>query len=61
MFDHSFNCPYCWEEVSILLEPAEELQDFTTDCEVCCRPISISLQFDGEEIYLFDVGRELDE
>jgi len=39
MFEHFFQCPYCWEEVSVLLDPSITHQTYIEDCEVCCRPI----------------------
>lgn len=51
--EHFFTCPYCWQEVSILLEPYAEEQQFTEDCEVCCRPIAFCVGYDGEALWLF--------
>lgn len=45
----SATCPYCWEQVEIGYDPAEQDHEFWEDCHVCCRPIlfSITLGFDG--------------
>ena len=40
MLEHFFQCPYCWEEVSMLLDPSQN-QTYIEDCEVCCNPIEI--------------------
>ena len=42
-------CPYCWEEITLLIDASIEMQDYVEDCEVCCRPIllSISVAPDG--------------
>ena len=48
MEEHFFQCPYCWEEISMLLEPSNTLQQYIEDCEVCCRPIQIGFIFDKE-------------
>jgi len=45
MYEHFFQCPYCWETISMLLEPLEEEQSYVEDCEVCCRPISVSFGY----------------
>jgi transcription elongation factor Elf1 len=39
--EHFFTCPYCWQEVSMILDPSVEEQSYIEDCEVCCRPIQI--------------------
>ena len=48
MEEHFFQCPYCWEEISMLLEPSNQEQQYVEDCEVCCRPIQIQYFFDEE-------------
>ena len=48
MEEHFFQCPYCWEEISMLLEPSSQEQQYIEDCEVCCRPIQIHCFFLGE-------------
>ncbi len=48
MKEHFFQCPYCWEQISMLLEPSLYPQHYIEDCEVCCRPIQISYYFEKE-------------
>tara|TARA_B100000768_G_scaffold42282_1_gene41159 strand:+ start:218 stop:397 length:180 start_codon:yes stop_codon:yes gene_type:complete len=48
MKEHFFQCPYCWEEISMLLEPSNQEQQYVEDCEVCCRPIQIQYFFEEE-------------
>jgi len=35
------SCPYCGEVISILIEQTDYHQQYTEDCQVCCRPIVI--------------------
>lgn len=37
-----FNCPYCGEEISMVLEELYGNQTYVEDCQVCCNPIQIS-------------------
>lgn len=46
MEEHFFQCPYCWEEVSMLLDPSVGSQTYIEDCEVCCNPKEITTVFD---------------
>jgi hypothetical protein len=46
MEEHFFQCPYCWEEISMLLEPSNQEQQYIEYCEVCCRPIQIQYSFE---------------
>lgn len=41
MHEHVFTCPYCWEQISMLLDLSVGEQTYIEDCEVCCRPIRI--------------------
>ncbi len=42
-------CPYCWEQIEVLVDCSVERQDYVEDCSVCCRPIVITAHtFDGE-------------
>lgn len=49
-----FQCPYCWEQISVLVDPSVPQQSYIEDCEVCCRPIQFDIQVDegGEDISL---------
>ena len=52
MDEHHFQCPYCWETISMLLDPSVS-QTYVEDCEVCCNPIEISVQFEGQQLMSF--------
>ena len=39
--EHFFACPYCWEEISMVLDTSVTSQTYVEDCEVCCNPIEI--------------------
>ncbi len=52
--DHAFSCPYCGVELSIRLDPSGGTQqNFIQDCEVCCRPIQLTVRFEGEDVSEF--------
>jgi hypothetical protein len=53
MFEHHFQCPYCWEEISMLLDPSVS-QTYVEDCEVCCNPIELTVVFEGEILMNFE-------
>lgn len=36
-------CPYCGESIEILVDCSVEEQEYTEDCQVCCRPIVLSV------------------
>ena len=53
MIEHFFQCPYCWESISMLLDTSVINQAYVEDCEVCCNPIQISYSSDGNDITSF--------
>ncbi|MDV7188295.1 CPXCG motif-containing cysteine-rich protein [Lutibacter sp. TH_r2] len=45
MDEYFFQCPYCWEEISMLFDSSVNSQTYIEDCEVCCNPIEIEVNF----------------
>ncbi len=56
MYEHYFQCPYCWEEISMLLDPSIKQQNYVEDCEICCNPIEVTLQFNNNILESFQVN-----
>lgn len=50
MLEYFFHCPYCWDEISILLDTSVKKQTYIEDCEVCCNPLEIRVQFENLEL-----------
>jgi len=40
------DCPYCGERFSTTADPSAGAQEYIEDCQVCCRPITLSLETD---------------
>lgn len=53
MYEHFFQCPYCWEEISMLLD-ASTSETYVEDCEVCCNPIQITFIFVNNDLVAFE-------
>jgi hypothetical protein len=47
-------CPYCAQEVSMLVDPTDGTHEYVEDCEVCCNPISVKLKVEDREIISFE-------
>jgi hypothetical protein len=52
--EHFFQCPYCWEEISMILDSSVRQQTYIEDCEVCCNPIEITPIFEYNELVGFE-------
>jgi len=55
MDEHFFQCPYCWEEISMLLDNTIHNQVYIEDCEVCCNPIEVNPRFENAELISLEV------
>ena len=55
--EHFFTCPYCWQQISMVLDPSEEVSDYIEDCEVCCRPIELFFRFEAGVLVSFEARR----
>ena len=53
MYEHFFQCPYCWEEISMLLDPSVS-SSYVEDCEVCCNPMELQTGFEDGVLTRFE-------
>lgn len=51
--EHFFACPYCWREISMLLDTSVRRQTYIEDCENCCNPIKIHYETEAGMIVDF--------
>lgn len=54
----SLMCPHCGETFAIALDVSEGSAEFTVDCEVCCRPMLVTVRINEGEIESLDVVEE---
>jgi transcription elongation factor Elf1 len=50
MEEHFFQCPHCWEEISMLIDLSVSRQSYIEDCEICCNPIQLTVTIQNGEI-----------
>ena len=53
MIEKYFSCPYCWQEISMMLDESDEQPEYIEDCEVCCRPIEIVYKIIEDQLISF--------
>ncbi|WP_009032757.1 CPXCG motif-containing cysteine-rich protein [Indibacter alkaliphilus] len=56
MIEHFFQCPLCFEEISMLLDSSVYKQKYIEDCEVCCNPIEVNFEFEEGELFYFEAN-----
>lgn len=54
MEEYFFQCPHCWEEISMLVDYSVSEQSYVEDCEVCCNPIQISVTINDNTLERFN-------
>lgn len=42
-------CPYCGEQIELVIDLSVELQAYIEDCSVCCRPVELTVSVTGTE------------
>ena len=42
------HCPYCGEPIEILVDTSVASQSYIEDCQVCCRPITLTVEVDDD-------------
>lgn len=53
MEEQFFQCPHCWESISMLVDVSQRSQSYIEDCEVCCNPIQLHISIENQEIATF--------
>ncbi len=49
-------CPFCGQSFELVIDTSVESQQFTTDCEVCCRPFEVFAECEPGEILSLNVN-----
>ena len=52
-----FQCPYCGEMISMVIDQFNGAQEYIEDCEVCCRPIQLKYKVENYEISQLEIRR----
>lgn len=45
----SVRCPFCGESIELAIEMTLAHQQYVEDCEVCCRPMIVTIDASQEE------------
>ena len=54
MIEQYFQCPYCWEETMVMLDPSIARQTYVEDCQICCNPVEVTVTFNDGVLVQFD-------
>ena len=42
------HCPYCGEPIEVAVDWSVRQQEYVEDCQVCCRPINLTVGIDDD-------------
>lgn len=42
-------CPYCWQIITIGIDCSVSQQEYVEDCQICCRPILMTVSILEDE------------
>jgi hypothetical protein len=56
--EKNISCPYCGEQISILVDDSLPEQHYVEDCQVCCRPMLLDVSVDAEGDVMVDARSE---
>ncbi|WP_229683271.1 CPXCG motif-containing cysteine-rich protein [Echinicola rosea] len=54
--EHHFTCPHCLASISMILDLSVSPQQYIEDCEVCCQPIEVHFETEGENLTNFSAS-----
>jgi hypothetical protein len=54
----TIQCPYCGQTFDLTIDTSTSQQRFTTDCEVCCRPLEVVADCEPGEVVSLQVFGE---
>ncbi|MEE8311073.1 MAG: CPXCG motif-containing cysteine-rich protein [Candidatus Binatia bacterium] len=54
--EHFFQCPTCWQQISMVLDLSVVEQAYVEDCEGCCAPISIRYTVEDGSVVAFEAS-----
>ena len=46
--EQPLDCPYCGEPISVIVDHSLAKQEYVEDCQVCCRPMVLSVSVDPD-------------
>jgi hypothetical protein len=54
----NIQCPYCGQTFQLAVDTSIASQQFTTDCEICCRPFEVVAECEPGEILSLETRAE---
>ena len=53
--EEAIDCPFCGENLRVLIDLSVESQSYIEDCQVCCRPMQLSYAVTDQDTVTVEV------
>lgn len=47
---YPISCPYCGEEIEVMIDLSAGDQQYVEDCSVCCKPMNLVIAIDADDV-----------
>lgn len=54
----SLRCPYCGEQIAVMVDPVSGEESYVEDCSVCCRPMVLAIEAGEDDQPVVTARRE---
>ena len=54
----TLQCPYCGQQIDVVVDNSAGDQEYVEDCSVCCRPIVVTVGIDSYDRVSIDAHME---
>ena len=51
-------CPYCGESIELMIDCTTGWQEYTEDCQVCCKPMTVSAIANEDDVPQVELRQE---
>lgn len=55
--ERRISCPFCGEQITLVVDTSSGSQSYIEDCQVCCQPMQITVEADDGELQTIRVDR----
>ena len=57
LHERKLHCPFCGENISVVVDTSAGSQTYIEDCQVCCQPMQIQVDVDDGQLLSVQADR----
>jgi transcription elongation factor Elf1 len=55
--ERRLSCPFCGEQITLVVDTSGGSQSYVEDCQVCCQPMQITVEIDDGQLQTIRADR----